>query len=118
MQTTLLVFQCCEATGALECIFWEILQKFAELHRSEDVLLTTKDSILLTRWTHEDGQLQTDDNSKLGGVGGVRGNWGPSGEIGAIKGCRGVRASLGAGRESRYSGASRGISDIRGNGGS
>ena len=30
----------------------------------EDVLLTTKDSILLTGCTHEDSHLQTDDNSK------------------------------------------------------
>ena len=46
VKTTLLVFQCCEATRALECIFWEILQKLAELHRTEDILLTTKDGIL------------------------------------------------------------------------
>ena len=45
-QTTLLVFQCCEATGVLECMFWEILQKLAELYRTEDILLITTDSIL------------------------------------------------------------------------
>ena len=33
-----------------------------------DILLTTKDSILLTGCTHEDGQLQTDDSSKQEGV--------------------------------------------------
>ena len=33
----MLVFQCCKATGALECMFWEILQKLAELHSSADV---------------------------------------------------------------------------------
>ena len=31
---------------------------------NEDVLLATKDGILLTGHTHEDGQLLTDDNSK------------------------------------------------------
>ena len=31
---------------------------------NEDILLTTKDGILLTGCTHEDNQLQTDDNSK------------------------------------------------------
>ena len=46
VQTTLLVFQCCEATGALERMFWEILQKLAELHSTEDVLLTPQDGIL------------------------------------------------------------------------
>ena len=46
IQTTLLVFQCCEATGVLECMFWEILQQLAELYRTEDMLLTTKDGIL------------------------------------------------------------------------
>ena len=30
----------------------------------EDILLTTKDGILLTGCTHEDNHLQTDDNSK------------------------------------------------------
>ena len=45
-QTTLLVFQCCEATGVLECMFWEILQQLAELYRTEDILLTATDSIL------------------------------------------------------------------------
>ena len=45
-QTTLLVFQCCEATGVLECMFWEILQKLADLYRTEDILLITTDSIL------------------------------------------------------------------------
>ena len=62
VQTTLLVFQCCEATGALEGMFWEILQKLAELHSPEDVLLAPKDSILSTGCTDEDGQLQSDDN--------------------------------------------------------
>ena len=46
VQTTLLVFQCCEAMGVLEYMFWEILQKLAELHSTEDVLLTPKDGIL------------------------------------------------------------------------
>ena len=48
VQTTspLLLFQFCEATGALECMFWEILQKLAELHSTEDVLLTPHDGIL------------------------------------------------------------------------
>ena len=46
VQTTLLVFQYCEITGALECMFWEILQKLAELHSTADVLLTTTDGIL------------------------------------------------------------------------
>ena len=31
---------------------------------NEDLLLTTKDGILLTGHTHEDSQLQTDNNSK------------------------------------------------------
>ena len=62
MQTTLLVFQCCEETGALDCMFWEILQKLAELHSIEDILLTPKDGILSTGHTHEDGQFQSDDN--------------------------------------------------------
>ena len=34
--------------------------------------------------------------------------------IGGFRGCRGVRHALGAGRECRYSGASRGIGGIRG----
>ena len=46
VQTTLLVFQCCEAIGALKCMFWEILQKLAELYRTEDVLLTTNDGVM------------------------------------------------------------------------
>ena len=46
VQTTLLVFQSCEATGALECMFWEMLQTLAELHSTEDVLLTPQDVIL------------------------------------------------------------------------
>ena len=61
VQTTLLVFQCCEATGTFECMFWEILQKLAELHSTEDIL-TPKDGILSTGCTCEDGQLQSDDN--------------------------------------------------------
>ena len=64
VQTTLLVFQCCEATGALEGMFWEIWQKLAKLYRTEDVLLTTKDGILQTGCTCEDGLLQSDDNRK------------------------------------------------------
>ena len=46
VQTTWLVFQCCEATGALYCISWEILQKLAELHSTADVPLTPTDGIL------------------------------------------------------------------------
>ena len=46
VQTTLLVFQCCAATGVLECMFLEILQKLAKLHSTEDVLLIPKNSIL------------------------------------------------------------------------
>ena len=36
----------------------------AQLHRTEDLLWTTKDGILLTGCSCEDGQLQTDENSK------------------------------------------------------
>ena len=61
-QITLLVFQCCEATGVLECMFWEILQKLAELHSTGDILMTPKDGILSIGHTHEDGQLQSDNN--------------------------------------------------------
>ena len=46
VQTSLLVFQCCAASGSLQCIFWEILQKLAELDSTEDVFLTPKDGIL------------------------------------------------------------------------
>ena len=56
------MFQCCEATGALQCIFWEILQKLAELPSTEDVPSTPKDGILYSGHTPEDGQLQSDDN--------------------------------------------------------
>ena len=43
-------------------MFWEMLQKLAELHSTEDVLLTLQDGILQTAHTCEDGQLQSDDN--------------------------------------------------------
>ena len=42
VQTTLLDFQYCEATGALECMFWEILQKLAELHSTAYVFWQCK----------------------------------------------------------------------------
>ena len=57
---------CCEATGALECMFWEILHKLAELHSTEDILLTPKDGILSTGCTHEDCQLQVMAIAKQG----------------------------------------------------
>ena len=47
-------------------MFWEILQKLGELHRTEDLLLKAKDSTLQTGCTDEDGQLTTEDNRKLG----------------------------------------------------
>ena len=43
-------------------MFWEMLQTLAELHSTEDVLLTPQDGILQTGCTHEDSQLQSDDN--------------------------------------------------------
>ena len=43
-------------------MFCEILQKLAEIHSTEDILLTPKDGILQTGHTCEDGQLQIDDN--------------------------------------------------------
>ena len=43
-------------------MFWEILQKLAELHSTEDALLTPKDGILSTGRNYEDGQFQSDDN--------------------------------------------------------
>ena len=46
----------------LEFMFWEILQKLAELHNTEDVLVTFQDGILKTQPTREDGRLQSDDN--------------------------------------------------------
>ena len=61
VQTTLLVFLFCEATGALECMFWEILQKLPELQSTANV---AQDGILLHGCSHEDGQLQSDDNCK------------------------------------------------------
>ena len=73
-------------------MFWEILQKLAEPHSTADVFLTTIDGILLTAHTHEDSQLQSDSDRKLGSLGGVEG---PSGGVGDV---------LGAGRECRYSG--------------
>ena len=65
VQTTLLVFSFCEATGALECMFWEILQKLLELQSTANV---AQDSIFCSGCHHEDGQLQNDDNSKLVGI--------------------------------------------------
>ena len=41
-----------------------MLQTLAELHRTEDILLKTKDGILQTACTHEDSQLKSDDNGK------------------------------------------------------
>ena len=41
-----------------------MLQKLAELLRTEDVLLKTKDGILQIGSTHEDGQLKTNDDDK------------------------------------------------------
>ena len=64
--STLVCSVCCEESGVYECIFWEILQKLGELHRTEDLLLKTKESILQTGCTCEDGQLKTEDNRKLG----------------------------------------------------
>ena len=55
-------FSVVKKTGALECMFWEILQKLAELHSTEDVLLTPKDGKLSNGHTHEDSQFQSDDN--------------------------------------------------------
>ena len=46
VQTTYFAFKCCKATGALEIMFLEILQKLAELHSTEDVFLTLQDGIL------------------------------------------------------------------------
>ena len=39
-------------------MFWEILQKLAELHSTEDVILTPKDGKLSTGHTLEDSKLQ------------------------------------------------------------
>ena len=88
-------------------MFWEILHKLAELHSTEDVLLTPKDHILSTGHTHKDGQLQSDDNCKLDayssrGVGGVRGYQ------------RDGRRYIGAGRKCMPLGASRGIRALGG----
>ena len=63
-------------TGALECMFWEILQKLAELHSTADIFLTTTDGILQTAHTCEDGQLQSDNDRQLGVVRGHQGCWG------------------------------------------
>ena len=41
-----------------------MLHKLAELHRTEDILLKTKDGILQTGCIREDGQLKTDSNGK------------------------------------------------------
>ena len=49
-------------------MFWEIMQKLAELHSTEDVLLTPQYGILYTGCTHEDGQLSSDDNCKQDGI--------------------------------------------------
>ena len=65
VETTLLVFQYCVATGALSCMCWEIQQKLAELHSTVNVPLTPTHGILYTGHTPEDGQLQSDDNWKL-----------------------------------------------------
>ena len=47
-------------------MFWEVLQKLAELHSTADVFLTTTDGMLKTAHTHEDSQLQSDNDRKLG----------------------------------------------------
>ena len=118
-------------------MFWEILLKLAELHSTEDVLLTPKDGILSTGHTCEDGQLQSDDKFKLDtytsrGVVGVRGCQGDGRgciggwqEVYALRGQQGYQhqgalaagtgvgvlgghqGCIGAGRECSSSGASR-----------
>ena len=64
VQTTLLVFECCAATGALLCIFLELLQQLAELHSTAGVPLTPTDGILHSGHTLADSQLQNDDSCK------------------------------------------------------
>ena len=59
----MLVFSCWESTGALECMFWEILQKLPELQSTKNI---AEDGILLSGCSHEDGQLQSDNNCQQG----------------------------------------------------
>ena len=59
----MLVFLCCEATGALECMFWEILLKLPELQSTENV---AEDGILWSGCNHEGGQLQSDNKCQQG----------------------------------------------------
>ena len=63
VQTTLSVFLCCATAGAFECMFWEILQKLPELQNTEHV---AADGILWSGCSHEDGQLQSDNNCQVG----------------------------------------------------
>ena len=78
-------------------MFWEILHKLAELYSTEDVLLTPKDGILSSGHTHEDNQLQSDDNCKLDAY--------TSKGVGGFKGIKGmIVGALGAGRKCMPSG--------------
>ena len=49
---------CCEETGVEQGMFWAILQKWAELKTTKDILLKTKDGLLQT----EDVLLKTKDS--------------------------------------------------------
>ena len=49
------------ASGVLECMFWEILQKLPELQSTKNV---AQDGILWSGCSHEDGQLQCNNNCK------------------------------------------------------
>ena len=67
VQTTWLVFHSVKLLEIYSALFWEILQKLAELHSSSDVPLTPTDSILYSGHTSEDGlsQITTIENESF-----------------------------------------------------